>query len=84
MSQKTQSEKNIKLTHKFISYLLNADNLPDFPKDISFVPFSNEDIQLNKANEQLLSNLISSETPVAKVEEPEDDHKTWKIIPINF
>ena len=84
MSNKTQTSKNIGLTHEFISYLLTAKSIPNLPKDISFVPFSKIDSKLNSANEELLESLIKEESPVARVEEPKTINGNWKITPVNF
>lgn len=84
MTKKIQTSKNIDLTQKFIEYLLKGDNVPNLPENISFVPFSKNDIELNKANEELLESLIKDKNPVAKVEEPTSSKEAWKITPVNF
>lgn len=84
MSKKVQTSKNINLTHKLIGYLVNGKNVPDLPKDVSFVPFSNTDKKLNKANGELLEALLTEDKPVAKAEEPKSKNESWKITPVNF
>ena len=83
MSKKMQTTKNIDLTHTLIEYLVKVRDVPELPQDVSFVPFSNSDQKLNKANEELLENL-SKEKPVAIAEEPKTKKESWKIIPVNF
>ena len=83
MSTKKQTDKNIALSHKLIKYIVHGKNVPDLPQDVSFVPFSSTDKELNKANEELLENL-SKEKPVAIAEEPKTKKESWKIIPVNF
>lgn len=84
MSNKVQTDKNIKLTYKLIEYLLNGKNVPDLPEDVSFVPFSKTDKALNAANMELLEKLPKEEKPIAIAEEPKTKKDSWKIIPVNF
>ena len=84
MSKKAQTAKNFKLTYKLVKYLLRGKNAPKLPKDISFVPFSNNDEKLNKANYELLKNIKNDEIPVAKAEEPKSSKNSWIITPVNF
>lgn len=84
MSNKMQTAKNIELTQKLIEYLLNGDDVPELPENVSYVPFSNKDKVLNKANEELLEVISQEGTYVVKAEEPSSSEKSWKITPINF
>jgi hypothetical protein len=84
MSNKTQTSKNIELTHKLIGYIINGKNVPNLPQDVSFVPFSRSDKKLNKANEELLESLSGEKKPVARADEPSANSGNWKITPINF
>lgn len=84
MSKKVQTSKNIDLTQKLISYLLNGKNIPNLPQDVSFVPFSKSDKKLNKANEELLEALSKEEKPVVIAEEPKTNKGSWNITPANF
>lgn len=79
-----QTSKNIDLTHKLIKYLVNGKNVPDLPQDVSFVPFSNTDKRLNKANGDLLEALLKEDKLVVKAEEPKTKNESWKITPVNF
>lgn len=84
MSNKIQTEKNIDLSQKLIEYLVNGKNVPELPQDVSFIPFSNTDKELNKANKELLESLSQQDKPVAIAEEPKSGKEAWKIIPVNF
>ena len=84
MSKKAQTSKNIDLTHKLISYLMHGKNIPNLPKDVSFVPFSKSDKKLNQANEELLEIIYKEEKPVVIAEEPKVNRGSWNIIPVNF
>ena len=84
MSNKVQTSKNIELTQKLIRFLINGKNVREFPEDVSFVPFSQTDAKLNKANEELLESIAQQEQPVAKAEEPKTGKSSWKITPVNF
>lgn len=84
MSNKVQSLKNIQLTHKLLNYLVHGKNIPNLPNDVSFVPFSQNDQKLNKANEELLEELKKENKPVVIAEEPKKTSGAWKIIPVNF
>ncbi len=84
MSNKVQTSKNILLTHKLIDFLVRGKNIPDLPEDVSFVPFSQKDLKLNKANEELLYMLKQEEKPVAIDEEPKKATGSWTITPVNF
>lgn len=84
MSKNKQTSKNIDLTHKLIEYLVKGKNVPDLPKDASFVPFSNTDVKLNEANDELLENISKLEKPVIKAEEPKTKKGAWNLIPVNF
>lgn len=84
MSTKTQTKKNIELTHKLIDYLVFGKDVPDLPEDVSFVPFSKSDKKLNNANEELLENLSKQDKPVVIANEPANKKESWKIIPVNF
>lgn len=84
MSKKMQTSKNIDLTHKLIRYLVKGKNVPDLPQDVSFVPFSNTDKRLNKANGELLEALSKEDKLVAIAEEPKTIKESWKITPVNF
>ena len=84
MSKDVQTKKNIDLTQRLIEYILKGKDVPELPQDVSFVPFSNDDNELNKANEELLESLSKEDKPVVKAEEPKNKKESWKIIPINF
>lgn len=83
MSNKVQTDKNIKLTCKLLDYLANSSNVPNFPEDVSFVPFSKTDKKLNIENEKLIG-FLSEEKPVVIAEEPKTSKESWKITPVNF
>lgn len=84
MSNKMQTSKNIELTGKLLDYLTKGKNIPELPQDVSFVPFSNTDTRLNKANEELLAALSKEDKPVVKAEEPKSKKDSWVITPVNF
>ena len=84
MSKKVQTAKNIELTQKLIEYLINGENIPNLPQDVSFVPFSKTDKKLNNANEELLKLLSKEEKPVVIAEEPQTNKGSWELIPVNF
>ena len=84
MSKDMQTKKNIDLSHSLINYILNGENVPELPEDVAFVPFSNNDTALNKANQELLETLQKEEKPVVKAEEPKNSKGSWRIIPVNF
>ncbi len=84
MNKNVQTKKNIDLTQKLIEYILKGNDVPELPQDVSFVPFSKNDEELNKANQELLENLSKEDKPVVKAEEPKTNKESWKIIPINF
>lgn len=84
MSKKLQTSKNIELTHKLIEYLLQGEDVPELPQNVSFVPFSKTDKKLNKANTELLESLSQEEKPLAIAQEPQNKKDSWKIIPVNF
>lgn len=84
MSNKIQTEKNIDLSQKLIEYLVNGKNVPKLPQDVSFVPFSNTDKELNEANKELLESLSQQDKPLAIAEEPKNKKESWKITPVNF
>lgn len=84
MGIKKQTDKNIALSEKLIKYLVHGKNVPELPQDVSFVPFSNTDTRLNKANEELLEALSKDEKPVVKAEEPKSNKDNWIITPVNF
>lgn len=83
MSTKMQTTKNIDLTYKLMSFLLHAKDVPLLPDNISFVPFSKKDKELNKANEALLHSITNEGKPVVKAEELNEKNNEWKITPIN-
>lgn len=84
MSTKVQTDKNIDLAGKLLKYLTKSKDVPDFPQDVSFVPFSSTDMKLNKANEELLESISKEEKPVAIAEEPKNKKDSWIITPVNF
>ncbi|MEK7502244.1 MAG: DUF5647 family protein [Patescibacteria group bacterium] len=84
MSKKKQTQKNIDLTQKLLDYLVSTPKLSKLPKDVSFVPFSKKDENLNKANEELLESLVKEEKPVVKAQEPKTSKGNWTITPVNF
>ena len=84
MSIKKQTEKNIKLTNKLIAFLMRGKNVPKLPHDVSFVPFSKSDKELNKFNEKLLKEISNKEEHVVIAEEPKNSKDGWKLIPVNF
>ena len=84
MSKNQQTSKNIELTGKLLEYLTKGENIPELPQDVSFVPFSNTDKRLNKANEELLEALSKEDKPVVKAEEPKSNKGSWIITPVNF
>ncbi len=84
MSKSKQTSKNIELTGKLLEFLANSKNLPKLPQNVAFVPFSNTDKELNKANEDLLESLSQEDKPVIKAEEPKTSQETWNLIPVNF
>ncbi|MBI4058848.1 hypothetical protein HY404_01255 [Candidatus Microgenomates bacterium] len=84
MGTKTQTAKNIELTHKLIEYLLRGKNVPDLPEDVSFVPFSKTDKKLNKENDKLLKSIYQEGKRVAKAEESKTSKGSWEITPVNF
>ncbi len=83
MSNKVQTTKNIELTGKLLEYLVKGKNVPELPQDVSFVPFSQTDTKLNKANQELLESL-NDEKPVVIAEEPKTKKDPWVITPVNF
>lgn len=84
MSTKVQTDKNIELAGKLLKYLTKSKDVPDFPQDVSFVPFSNTDKALNQANEELLEKISNDEKPVVRAEEPKNKKDSWIITPVNF
>lgn len=84
MGTKAQTAKNIDLSHKLMDYLINGDDVPVLPQDVSFVPFSKTDKKLNKANQELLGAISKEDKPVAIAEEPKTSKAPWVIIPVNF
>lgn len=84
MSKKMQTEKNIKLTNKLIQFLIKGKNIPDIPQDVSFVPFSSTDKELNRINEKLLKDIYNKDKPVVKAEESKNNKGDWNLIPVNF
>ena len=84
ISLKVQTKKNIELAGKVIWYLMNGKDLPELPDDVSFVPFSKDDTQLNKANQKLLEAISKDDKPVVIAEEPKTVKEPWKITPVNF
>lgn len=84
MGTKTQTTKNIDLSYKLMDYLVNGEDVPVLPQDVSFVPFSKTDKKLNAANEKLLEVIFEEDKPVARAEEPQTKKEPWKIIPVNF
>ncbi len=84
MSTKVQTDKNIELAGKLLKYLTKSNDVPELPQDVSFVPFSNTDKELNQANGELLEKISSDEKPVAIAEEPKNKKDSWIITPVNF
>ncbi|MEK9176080.1 MAG: hypothetical protein AAB520_01410 [Patescibacteria group bacterium] len=84
MSNKLQTSKNIQLTNSLLSFLMHGKNIPNLPEDVSFIPFSQKDTKLNKANEELLGILTKEEKPVVIAEEPKKASGSWIITPVNF
>lgn len=84
MSSKQQTSKNIELTGKLLEYLTKGKNIPELPQDVSFVPFSNTDTRLNKANKELLEALSREDKPVVIAQEPKSNKDSWEITPVNF
>lgn len=84
MSKNVQTTKNIELTGKLLEYLTKGKDIPELPQNVSFVPFSNTDKRLNKANEELLEALSKEDKPVVKAEEPKTSKGIWNLIPVNF
>ena len=84
MSAKKQTDKNIALSEKLIKYLVNGQNVPELPQDVSFVPFSKTDTKLNKANQELLESLSKDEKPVVIAKEPQINKGSWELIAVNF
>ena len=84
MSKKVQISKNLELTQKLLKYLVKGKDVPELPQDVSFVPFSNTDKRLNKANKELLDSLSKEDKPVVMAEEPKSAKDSWKLTPINY
>ncbi len=84
MKIKTQTVKNIDLTEKLLAYLLRGKNIPSFPQDVSFVPFSKSDKKLNQANQELLEVISKEDKPVVIAQEPQTSKDSWSITPANF
>jgi hypothetical protein len=81
MSTRTQTTKNLDLVYKLMSYLVEDKNMSDLPDNVSYVPFSQSDKSLNKANEKLLKKILEEGNPVVKAEQV---NNSWKITPVNF
>lgn len=84
MGIKKQTDKNITLTQKLVTYLMKSKSSFELPPDVSFVPFSKTDKKLNAANQTLLEQISKGEKPVIKAEELKTPKGAWKLIPINF
>lgn len=81
MGAKQQVEKNIKLSSKVASYLMeNPDAVKGVPKHSTYVIFSADDQELNKKNGQLLSSLKSEGKKVIKVIETKNKTNPWNFI----
>ena len=84
MSIKQQTDKNIQLINKLMKFIVKDKDVHSLPKDVSYVPFSNSDQKLNKANEILLKALQKEDRPVVKATEPSSNKGHWEITPVNF
>jgi hypothetical protein len=78
MSTNTQTEKNIKLSHKLTTYLIKNPAISGkLPSNASFVLYTINDEELNKANEKLIQELIEEGKPVIKAKETNDKNNPW-------
>lgn len=84
MGNKIQTSKNIELTQKLIRFLVKGKDVPNLPEDVSFVPFSKTDKNLNKANQELLESISKEEKPVAIATESKSIKGSWEITPANY
>lgn len=78
MSIDKQTQKNIKLSHKLTVYLIkHPDISKKLPSDASFVVYTRDDEELNKANDVLLEGIIDEGRPVVKAKETNDKNNPW-------
>lgn len=78
MSTNKQTEKNIKLSHKLTTYLIKHPIASKkLPLDASFVVYTKNDDELNKANDILLQGLLDEGKPVVKAKETNDKNNPW-------
>lgn len=84
MSTQIQTSKNIDLTYSLIDYIVNSKNLAALPNNVTFIPFSKHDKELNAENEKLLESLKTQDTPVAIAQEPRTPKEIWTITAVNF
>lgn len=81
MSTKQQIEKNIKLSSKVASYIMdNPQVVSNVPEDSSYVVFSVDDQELNNRNEDLLVSLKNEGKNVVKVQETKNKAMPWNFI----
>jgi len=84
MGKKQQAIKNIDLTSKLADYIAVH---PEASKKVfasggSVVPFSATDKELNKANEELVKDLLKEGKNVVKAEETKSKLEPWKFITV--
>ncbi|MBU3978556.1 hypothetical protein KKE68_02520, partial [Patescibacteria group bacterium] len=84
MSTNKQTTKNIKLSHKLTMYLIKHPAVSKkLPFDASFVVYTKDDDELNKANDLLLQELIEEGKPVVKAKETNDKNNPWAFSSIS-
>ena len=81
MSNKKQVEKNLKLSSRVASYIMeNPDAVKKVPKNSTYVIFSVDDQELNKKNEKMIFSLKNEGKKVIKVFETKNKTNPWNFI----
>ena len=84
MSTDKQTTKNIKLSHKLTEYLIKHPAISKkLPFNASFVVYTENDDELNKANDLLLKELVEEGKPVIKAKETNDKNNPWTFSSIS-
>ena len=83
MTKKKLIQKNIELSEKLASYILdNPSVIKGLPSNASYVFFSGSDKKLNAANSDIIKSLLSQGTAVIKAEETHNTITPWKLTPL--
>ncbi len=84
MTKKIQLKKNLKLTEKLATYIIdNPSVTKGIPSNASYVFYSATDKKLNKTNDAIIKSLLNQGTAVVKAQETQNTKIPWKLTPVS-